>query len=397
MNVPDHPQGGRWALQDFRDAVYYPTVCFLEGGNPYDSVHYFGCHPVGQPFPPYSPLTFGVYLPFAFLSHGASQVLYFLVTILLTVVLAAIVLRFCGRSPSAAEVSGLAALILASRPGHWNLLLGQTTIPLVIAVYATLYFRSRSVWASGLAFAFVGLKPTFGIALGLLLVLLRDWRPVVAGALISLVALVVPTAQLARAAGGMPGLWRSLWKGYSELSGVSAESVTRVDAIALIGRFTGRSPGAIVEILLLGLLITAAAVAIARVRSRISSGQFEAYFFSFTSIALLISVYQLSYAALLLVLPLTCLALGRVGSIAHGVSKSMRNTLIVLLLVPMVNYGASYSIAGRFEERGAIWMVLTSVNSLALLAAFGLFLLIGFKVPLQPPPANSSIADSRGR
>src|SRR5262245_26744521 len=48
LNVPGHPTHHGWALQDFRDAIYYPVVAFLAGHNPYDVQGYFAHYPVGQ-------------------------------------------------------------------------------------------------------------------------------------------------------------------------------------------------------------------------------------------------------------------------------------------------------------------------------------------------------------
>ena len=36
INVPGRIEPSRWVLQDFRDAVYYPVVAFLDGRNPND-------------------------------------------------------------------------------------------------------------------------------------------------------------------------------------------------------------------------------------------------------------------------------------------------------------------------------------------------------------------------
>ena len=128
MNEPGDLNPQRWALVDFRDAVYYPAVSFLGGGNPYDSDPYLTAFPAGTPFPPYSPSTLLVHLPFGLIPHTASQLLYFGLTIALTLVLAHLTLWMCKRRPTLTSVFGLAALILTTRLGHWDLLLGQTAL-----------------------------------------------------------------------------------------------------------------------------------------------------------------------------------------------------------------------------------------------------------------------------
>src|SRR5262249_26430170 len=47
INVPGKIDPARWVLQDFRDAVYYPVVAFLDGRNPYDQTAQAEAYPVG--------------------------------------------------------------------------------------------------------------------------------------------------------------------------------------------------------------------------------------------------------------------------------------------------------------------------------------------------------------
>ena len=69
-------------------------------------------------FSPYTPLFLLVHAPFGLLSHYPSQLSYFVLTIALTLVLAWLSLWMCGRSPTLASVTGIAAMVLVSRPGH---------------------------------------------------------------------------------------------------------------------------------------------------------------------------------------------------------------------------------------------------------------------------------------
>ena len=390
MNVPGDPNYREWALQDFRDAVYYPVVCFLNHGNPYDSAYYYGHYPVLQPFLPYSPMTLLVYLPFGLLPHNVSQILFFGITILMTLALTNLTLRVCGHFATVAGVFGLSALVLMSRPGHWNLMLGQTTLPLVIAVYAALYLGATSTWASGLALAVATLKPTFGIPLIVMMLFLRHYRPVVIGTLVSGLATLVPTAILVRSAGGFAAFWHSILDGYTSASGVSAASITRIDAVALIGRLSGKSPGPILDMGIMFLLLGVAGTVMNRVRQRAVGEQADIYCIAVASIAILISVYQLSYAALLLVLPLTALALNRWVPVEFAVKPVIRVVLMILLMIPMVNYAASFGVAGQFKSGSITWLVLTSINGFAVLLAFCIYAVIGFRASSRSPLHLSS-------
>src|SRR5581483_4704946 len=69
--VYGHPWS-RWAFCDFRTVVYYPAVAFLAGDNPYDAAAFTRTYPAPFEFPPYSPLTILLHLPFALLPVGAA-------------------------------------------------------------------------------------------------------------------------------------------------------------------------------------------------------------------------------------------------------------------------------------------------------------------------------------
>src|SRR6185295_15962001 len=90
-------------------------------------------YPVGHPFAPYLPLALAVHLPIATLPYGAAEVMHFTSTALLTLALASIALAAAGARATVAGVFAIAAALLLSRPGHWNQLLGQPTMELVVA------------------------------------------------------------------------------------------------------------------------------------------------------------------------------------------------------------------------------------------------------------------------
>jgi hypothetical protein len=127
VNPPGRVDPARWVLQDFRDAIYYPVVAFLEGRNPYDQDALARTYPVGQPFPPYLPVTLLVHQPFGLLPQAESGGVFFLCTIALTGAVAALAIGGAGVPVTAAGVLGLTALLLLSRPGNMNLALGQVT------------------------------------------------------------------------------------------------------------------------------------------------------------------------------------------------------------------------------------------------------------------------------
>ena len=207
----------------------------------------------------------------------------------------------------------------------------------------------------------------------------------VIGTLVSAGATLVPLAFVVRSAGGPVGFWRSIWDGYSSASDVSAASFIRIDTVALIGRLVGESPGPILEMGIFFLVLTIAALVIHRVRQTITGERADLYCIAVASIALLISVYQLSYAALLLVLPFTALVLNRWVPVEFAVRPVVRVVLMILLLIPIVNYAASFKVIGRFEPGSVIWLSLTSINGFAVLLAFVIYVLIGISRTSETP------------
>src|SRR5262245_47341907 len=120
------PDGaGSWSLVDFRTAVYFPVVCFVTGCNPYDATEFVSRFPV-KPFGLYSPLTLVLHLPFALLPLHVAEWLYVGAALLLTVVAAGLALRFATRVVPPRQALIAAALLLLSRPGHSNVVLGQS-------------------------------------------------------------------------------------------------------------------------------------------------------------------------------------------------------------------------------------------------------------------------------
>src|SRR5262245_40913702 len=155
--VPEFNQG----LTDFHNSVYFPALGLREGFNPY-SQDYVAHYPTYQ-LPPYSPAMFWLNYPYSLLPLEVANVVYFVFSCALVVALAASALAVCRVPLTLVNVLALATVILISRPGHVNMLVGQITLVLVLgAVWALELARRRPV-LGGLALALTTLKPTFAI------------------------------------------------------------------------------------------------------------------------------------------------------------------------------------------------------------------------------------------
>src|SRR5262249_1243819 len=113
-----------WSMNDFFGAVYYPVVAFLNGENPYDTERFLALYPVIEPFPLNLPAVLLVHLPIGLLPAQTASIAYFVLTIALTFLLVFVCLCWNNLKITLADVLFIGGLLLLSRPGHGNLLLG---------------------------------------------------------------------------------------------------------------------------------------------------------------------------------------------------------------------------------------------------------------------------------
>ena len=158
-----------WTMVDFRSQVYYPAVAFLGGENPYAAERFLKLYPVNSVFPFYLPVALLMHLPLGLLSVRTASAVYFTLTLALTFLLAFASLAFNKIKVKITDVFLIGGLVLLSRSGHWNLLLGQPTLEVVLASYVAFYFARRSAIISGLGLVISMMKPTFGILIALLM------------------------------------------------------------------------------------------------------------------------------------------------------------------------------------------------------------------------------------
>ncbi len=376
VNVPGRPDDHAWVLQDFRDAIYYPVRALFDGVNPYDPVAYFAAYPVGQEFPLYSPLTLVAHLPFGLMPYRAAEAAYFALTLLLTVVLAAACLRLAGRAMRAETVLALAALLLLSRPGQANLLLGQSTLQVVLPLLAAFAWCRTRPRAATVALALATLKPTFGVPAALLLLARGETRVGLAGLALGGAAAGLLTLGPLLSAGGVGPFLDALARShaFTEASRLYSPltSWLRIDLWALAVRVVGGPTGLGAEGLLSALVLGVSGLALRRLAvGAVASGQAAAAQASLTvaCLAVLIGVYHQIYDVLLLAPVGLAAALGAPRALWEAHPRA-RWLIAALLLVPFVNYASTNPILARLGVSGAGWQALVSVNGLAMLAAW---------------------------
>ncbi|MCC6849223.1 MAG: DUF2029 domain-containing protein [Deltaproteobacteria bacterium] len=354
-----HGDRGRWAMTDFRDTLYYPAVAFRAGANPW-AARFADDHPVQRPLPPYGPVVVLAHWPLGLLPVHVAEVVYFLSTIGLAVAVAGVALRTGGLDARLPSVLALATLLLLSRPGQQNLLLGQCTLEVVLGCYLGLLQGARRPALGALGIVLASMKPQFALPLALLMLARGDLRAVAAG--------VAATGALSLgtllAAGGPdgPAAWIAAIGRSNATVADPAVGWTRIDAGFLAGRGLALPEGAELTAgaaaLLLGLAAFRRALA-----TGASTAAPDGLALALACLTILLPLYHVAYDALLLTLPIVALvAAARTPARAHA-------ALIALLLVPAVNQLASYPVVRGLAPGEPAWRIVTGINAAALVAA----------------------------
>jgi uncharacterized SAM-binding protein YcdF (DUF218 family) len=383
LNVPGTFPPDRWALQDFRDAIYYPTVAVLAGTNPYDSADYQRRYPVGQTFPAYAPTTFALHLPFALLPPRAAGLAYAAACAAMTVLLAYLSLRFVRPSPSAAATLGVATLLLLSRPGHWNFMLGQYAATMSVGVYLALLCARRRPWVAAGGLALATIKPTFGVPLALLLLARGDVAAVVRGLALAVLGGLITGIWPLWAAGGIARFAALLPANVAAFAGEPSvnplHSLYRVDAVVPLARLLGRVPSDATALAVGVMVLVLGALAVRRLAANEVPTGTRPISASAICAVLAVCTYHLSYDFLLLTLPAVWLVAGwRVSPLVER--PRLRAVLAVALLIAFGNHLASEGAVAWLGLSGVSQMLVTGLNSLAALAVVGAYLMLAARV-----------------
>ena len=384
-------------LIDFHNAVYFPALAYRQGVNPY-SVTYAQQYPVNRQYPLYSPATLWLNVPFSLLPLPAADAAYFVYSFALVMALAVSVLVICRLRFTLVHVLGLATLVLVSRPGHINLMLGQATLPLALGALWAMKLARRRPALAGLALAVTTLKPTFGVPLVWLLFCRRDYRAVFVGVAIGGIAAVLGAAPIV-AREGLPAFVSSLRASQSLHDGdpviMASTSWTRLDALSVLGRFTGTNPAGAEEAIVAAVVLLTAGWAVYRTSGTPAGEGADSLSALIICAATLAAIYHSMYDALLLVGPWVGVTCGR---LRQQVPAWAVPILWLLLTLPAANYLSTRSAIERLGLEGIAWTSVASLNGLAVLAILVLSAGIALLRPhsshsaLSPAPAPGSIA-----
>jgi hypothetical protein len=383
-----------WALNDFHSVIYYPVRALVDGVNPYDSAPYRARYPDADTFPPFLPGTLLLHLPFGILPLALAELAYVAFSIGLIVLVGRVVVRANGVTSWASALFA-AALLTLSRPGQWNLLLGQVTLQVVLLSWVALRFAQRTPWLSGLALGAATFKPTFALPIGALMLARGNVKAVGAGVLFALALNLPVAAILEHRAGALQLLAQDPGRPYDSWTGRSDSaprwSFYRIDLVALVGRIAGRPLSHRVELTITILVLAVAALLIRRMRGSETTSGYQPLSEAIICIATLLCVHHLDYDLLLLALPLAALVYRRTPGLLEN--SAVRLGMLWLFALVAANYLSTQSVLDRFEPDAPGRFALASANSLALVLIFAIYGVTALRWPgarAVPAPEETS-------
>ena len=395
-------------LNDFKAAVYCPVKVFVNGGNPYDRDQLLQscpravycrvsdlaedktsqagerepCIPTDV-FPPYLPATLLLHAPFAALSIDAAALAYFLLNVSFSIVVVLFALRLTGKPLAPGVVLLGAGLLLLSRPGQWNLLLGQSALELTVATYIALFRAERAPQVSGLALAVAAYKPTFGIPLGALMLARGNARAVWWGVAWLTCLNLPPALLLLERAGGATSFLKDLAQSQGAYQAVNtpANQVYSVDLPSLVSRWIGTwiSPAwyGLLTVLVLG--ITGRALWALRSTPAGEASRLSA---SLVCVGMLLSIHHNAYDLVLLVAPIAFVIQRSLPGVLR--ERGTRYGLLAVAAVLACNYVTTQSVLHHLEGHRLAWLVLASLNGGLLLVMFGVLVVSAMSYARSP-------------
>jgi len=362
-----HPLlGNPFDFDDFNINVYYPVKAFLNGENPYNWTTQLSHYPVSAALAPYLPYVMLIHFPLSFFSVSSAQILYYFISIALILVAASLTLKMVYNRNPVNAVLMLSALIIFSRPGQLNLLLGHLSLEFVIGTYVALFFARTNPAYSGLGLALSMTKPSFGLPLMVLMLANKNVRPVVIGIGISILATLCVLPFLIKAEGGLTSFIQIMITSYKEWGNIQIfdpGANVAIDLPSFVSRVTGM-PFGYGRLPILFLVIAASSLAI-YLLSCCRNKQAEHLSSCIICIAILVGLYHSAYDLLILIYPVTLLVCN-FEAVSGFINSKIRWVMILLFFIVSFNIISSHKFLDYFQFKGELRVLLASINSFAL-------------------------------
>jgi len=369
----------RQGLCDFHNGIYFPTRAVLAGESPYSQA-YAAKYPVARQIPFFSPVILVLHAPLVLLPLGLAETIHHLVQWVMVIGIA--VLAAAAASVRRFDfVLVVVAAILVSRGGHVTLFTGYFTFQLVLATLLALKWADNRPWWSAVALMIVASKPTYILPLGFLMSARGHWKALIRGAGFSLLGTGATLAPLVYQEGG-GDLSRGVRVLVSQIAETQAVhrsmedespvySWTRLDLFAIVAKWRGLDPGDLQHLIGMGVVLAVPMMVLWKRRRQAGSPASDAaeqiggIDGALILTASLVSLYHQSYDALLMVVPVAAILMGRNWPWSHS-PLGHRGWLAALLAWPLLNYFSTRMFLLRLDPSPQWVKVLTSLNGLAL-------------------------------
>ncbi len=364
---------------DFHNGIYFPTRALIDGVCPYGQ-HYADTNPVARQIPFFSPGILVLHAPLALLPIHVAEVLYFLICVGLVLAIASVSANAAGRGGQVEWIAGIAAGIVFSRSGHITLFDGYFTFELILATLLAIRWADEKPTWSAVALAVVSAKPTYILPLGFLMLARGNYRALIYGAMISLLAATIPMVWLAYHEGiqasGQVDLAAGASKVFADIQ-LAQEihmnmpdespiySWTRLDLLAAICKWTGSEPNQLAHLGVMTLMLIWPMLILHRRRQlKIDDGLGGATG-ALILLGTLSSLYHQSYDALLVTTPVAALISVR-GPFWQQMNLWSRLGFLTLLLISPLNYLTTRTVLSRLDIPASGYQLLTSINGISL-------------------------------
>jgi hypothetical protein len=310
--------------------------------------------------------------------------------LVLVLALAMVTLRYCEVEPTMAKVFGLAAAILLSRPGHWNLLNGNVSFQVALLSIIALQLARSNPSISGVALGLATFKPTFGVPIGILMLCRRDYRAVRMGFAVGAAGALVAVAVLALAAGGLGPFCDSIIRNYVIAPshpgiGNVLQDWARIDVPAAVAHLAGSVPPTWISLSLSAACLLAAGLFLWRWSNATDGEGVGGLSGAVVLLATLACVFHLAYDAVLLFVPVVALSVAK-RQPWSSCSLSTRAALIALISIPLINYLATITAMSALHIHGKARALVCASSGLAIVAALVACLWIGARTDFRRQP-----------
>ena len=262
-----------------------------------------------------------------------AEVLYFVFSVGLIIAIAKLCASAAGLPGRLDAILAIAAGLVFARGGHITLFDGYFTFELVLATFLAIHWGGRKPMLAALALVVVSAKPTYILPLGFLMLARGNYKSLVLGAILSIIAAAVPFLWLASNQGdgdvvsGTKTLLQHIHEAQEIHRNMEDESPvyswTRLDLLSVIAKWTRSVPGDLTHLAVMGaVLVPPMILLFGRWRKGVDDG-LAGMTGAIIVTALLVSLYHQSYDALLMFAP----AVGVVVGVLPAWEKCRRLTV----------------------------------------------------------------------